>query len=77
MILWMFYVTLLAYNILDVYQTNLLFGLGATEGNPILGLFMSNPHDIQTIIIIKIIMFTFLGIFVYIYNKQRINNENY
>jgi len=70
MILWCFYIVLLAYNILDIYQTNLLFSFGATEGNFILGLFMSNPKDIQAIIIVKSIVFMFLGIFIYIYNKK-------
>jgi len=71
-----FYIVLLAYNILDVYQTNLLFGFGAYEGNYILTLFMNHPHDIQSIIIVKSIVFIFLGIFVYIYNKkERETNE--
>jgi len=75
MIMWCFYIVLLAYNILDVYQTNLLFELGAVEGNPILGLFMSHPNDIKTIIIIKTIMFAFLGVFVFIYNRKKEKND--
>jgi len=70
MVIWGLYIVLLCYNILDVYQTNLLFGFGAYEANPILSFFMRHPSDIQTIIIIKTIMFIFLGVLLCIYNKK-------
>jgi len=70
MILWCFYFALLVYNILDVYYTKLFFELGGYEGNPILGYFMNTTTDIQTIIIIKSIIFIFLGILVFLQNKK-------
>jgi len=70
MIIWLMYFVIVWYNILDVYQTNMLFQCGSYEANPLLMFFMRNSHDILTIIIIKVFILVWFGIFVFIYNKK-------
>ena len=74
MIIWLLYITLFVYNMLDVYQTKILFDYGAIEMNPILVCIISNPTDIYTIILLKLFFLISLGILIYINNRGKKND---
>ena len=69
MIIWLLFILVCAYNYIDIYQTYLLFQCGAVEVNPVLLIFMSDSQDITTIIIIKTIVISILGVLLYLRNK--------
>jgi len=68
---WFLFFTLCIYNLLDVYQSKLLFELGLMEANPILLLFMKSDIDWKTIAIIKTTILSALGILLFVHYKER------
>jgi hypothetical protein len=68
---WLLFFALCIYNALDVYQTKLLFDLGCMEGNPILLNFIRSDIDWYGIMMTKIIVLSFLGMFLLIHTIQR------
>lgn len=53
MLVWLLFVALVGYNILDVYQSILLFQLGAYEINPIINYIAIYTGLIPSIVILK------------------------
>ncbi len=70
MVNWSLYIGLCCYNILDIYQTIILFSLGVWEGNPLYRLLMRNENDILPIIVVKLSILIILGIFIYKHQKK-------
>ena len=74
-IIWLLFVVVCLYSVIDTIQTYWLFNLGFSEANPILlffiGLFGGN---LQAIIIVKIIVLTLLGFMLLL--RQKLTNKH-
>ncbi len=60
------FLALVAYNILDVYQTKLLFDVGAIEANPLLSYLIDVTGTWISIIITKVFFLFILGLGLYL-----------
>jgi len=70
MILWLFYITICIYSVLDLYQTKLLLDLGAVEANPILNWLMLKTDSWLSIGYFKGFWLSLLGVSLYRYRKE-------
>lgn len=71
MITALLYLALVAYSALDIWQTWLLLNLGCVEANPIVAYFIDTMGFWEGTITIKAIVLIPLGIFLYLWEKQR------
>jgi len=74
------FLLIVIFNILDVYQTNMLINLGVSEGSPIINYLSSKFGFLPAIIGFKTITLTLLGVCLYklhLRNKEREREEFY
>ncbi len=64
MIIWLVYFALVIYNILDVYQSLLLFDCGYTEWNPIILYLINAMGPIYGILFLKLFFLSSLGLLI-------------
>ena len=71
-IIWLLFVLLFIYNILDCYSTKiiLLNIEGAYEANPLMNVVIER-FGINSLFCVKFIIFMFLGIMLFKYQKQQ------
>jgi len=74
-IVWQLFAVICVYQVLDVYQTKLLFDLGAYEANPLLRWLIDITGTWTIIIIAKWAVLALLGAGIWIINKKRDENE--
>jgi len=62
-ILWLLYITLFFYCVVDAYQTKMLLDLGAYEYNPLLRWLMDVSGTWVSTLIVKVVLLIGLGAF--------------
>ncbi|MFA6711684.1 MAG: DUF5658 family protein [Candidatus Caldatribacteriota bacterium] len=70
---WILFFVIVIYQILDAYQTKLLFDVGATELNPLLAHFIDESDSTSSfykILTFKAIPITILGIALFLFLKK-------
>jgi len=67
LIIWLLYVTVFIYNILDYHQTRLLVEHGAKEINPIINWIVNINGNWENALYFKLILLTILGIYLFYY----------
>lgn len=61
-IAWLLFTVICIYSVLDVYQTKMLFDLGACEANPLLQWLIDITETWKIIIVVKWAILTMMGI---------------
>lgn len=69
MILWLLYILVFFYNILDIYQTWMLLQLGASEANPLI-YFLLRVGGWPFVLIIKVGVCLGLGVLLFFYLRK-------
>ena len=73
-IVWQLFAVICVYQVLDVYQTKLLFDLGACEANPLLQWLIDITGTWTIIVIAKLAVLALLGTGNWMMNKKRDKN---
>lgn len=60
-IVWLLFAVICVYSVLDVYQTKMLFDVGAHEANPIMRWLIKSTGTWLIIIFVKWILLTVMG----------------
>ncbi len=61
-IAWLLFAVICIYSVLDVYQTKLLFDLGACEANPLLRWLIEATGTWKVIVVVKWLSLTMMGV---------------
>ena len=79
MIVWLLYLTVVVYNLLDVYQTKLLFQFNMQEGNPVVAYFIdqfSSADPMSVIIGVKSVPLLLLLVLLILHQRSKDGREN-
>ena len=71
-LMWLFYVTIVFYSIVDATQTIVLLNMGMTELNPILNWFIIKTGTVYSIFMPKILWLGFLLMFLIFKTKEEL-----
>ena len=69
-LMWLFYVVIVFYSMVDAIQTKMLLDLGATELNPILDYLLVETGTVYSIFAVKFFWLNFLLILLIIKTKE-------
>lgn len=64
-VMWLLFLTAFIYNILDFWHTKLLLSLGGQEVNPIMAYIIDTTGTVYSVLVVKVIIFTVLGIMIF------------
>ncbi len=70
LIIWLLFIEMLIYNILDAWHTKLLFSMGAYEVNPIMKWVICETGTVNSVFAVKISLFLVLGLFLLKYQSS-------
>ncbi len=68
-IVWLLYIIIIFYNLIDATQTMMLMDLGVGEANPVMRYFIQMTGTPYTIFIVKLLPLILLGIGLNLYQK--------
>jgi len=68
-ITWALFFVCFVYNILDIWQTNMLLHFGVYEYNPIMNYFLQN-YGVNSLYGVKLILFLWLAVGLYFHQIQ-------
>ena len=71
---WLLFAVICIYSALDVYQTKMLFDMGAHEANPLLQWLIDITGTWKIIIVVKWLLLILLGCGFWMINKERDKN---
>ena len=69
-IMWLMYLTILAYQAVDVWQTDLLLRLGAYEMNPLADVFVLRYGTLNGLLVLKGWWMLALGVCLWVYCRR-------
>lgn len=71
-LMWLFYITIVFYSVVDAFQTRVLLDMGMTELNPILNWLIIKTGTINSIFVPKIFWLGFLLTFLILKTEEEL-----